>query len=264
MIKFLPLDKSALKSFIHNAYIIDLKEGEEETYNCLPSVFPTLSILFKAKLETLDSGFTILPSRHLISSHIVLPYTKPIKVVTKGPFQELVIAFKPFVLDCFVDKEIENLGGNTHLSPKLLLGKEFALLEKELAFENIEPDEKLNLLLDFLQRKGETNGMLSSEFQPQNRLKALNKLPERSFYRQFKELAYLTPKQYERIIRLRDSLNQAKQESQEILTGIAYDQGYFDQSHFSKDCKRISGKSPKRLIKSLVSHTSDALWYEEL
>ncbi|MFA8436020.1 MAG: helix-turn-helix domain-containing protein [Marinifilaceae bacterium] len=263
MVKFLSIEDSLLKPFIHNAYYIEMEAGEVSNYNCMPSVFPMLSILFNAELIDSNQGIRIQPCHHSVSSYIVLPYTKPIRVKTKGPFHELSIAFKPLALDCFLSRAFQAASKSEVMLAATLWGKEFELLEKVLENLNDEPQKRLDQLLDFLQVKGNEYGKLSENFYPNERMKTLYQQPERTFYRQFKELSYLTPKQFNRIIRLRNSLNQAKEDNKEKLTGVAYDQGYFDQAHFSRECKSISTKSPKELLKSLVCVKSDALWFEE-
>lgn len=69
-------------------------------------------------------------------------------------------------------------------------------------------------------------------------------LSDRQFERKFKEFGGFTPKTYSRIIRFQSALKEYGNEKIS-LTDIAYDCGYYDQSHFINDFKEFSGYSPK-------------------
>lgn len=68
-------------------------------------------------------------------------------------------------------------------------------------------------------------------------------LSHRQFERKFKEFAGFSPKTYSRIIRFQTALKEYG--SGKSLTDIAYDCGYYDQSHFINDFKEFSGYNPK-------------------
>ncbi|MBC7899516.1 MAG: AraC family transcriptional regulator [Saprospiraceae bacterium] len=65
----------------------------------------------------------------------------------------------------------------------------------------------------------------------------------RQFERKFKEFAGFSPKLFTRIIRFQAALKEYG--SAKSLTDIAYDCGYYDQSHFINDFKEFSGYNPK-------------------
>ena len=69
-------------------------------------------------------------------------------------------------------------------------------------------------------------------------------ISQRQFERKFKEYAGLTPKLFSRIVRFQAAcrLFGAQQRS---LTGIGYECGYYDQSHFIHDFREFSGYHPK-------------------
>ncbi|MGQ0540449.1 MAG: AraC family transcriptional regulator [Blastocatellia bacterium] len=68
-------------------------------------------------------------------------------------------------------------------------------------------------------------------------------LSHRQFERKFKELSGFSPKTYSRIARFSAALKEYG--SGKSLTDIAYDCGYYDQSHFINDFKEFSGYNPK-------------------
>lgn len=69
-------------------------------------------------------------------------------------------------------------------------------------------------------------------------------LSSKQFERRFKEWAGFMPKLYARIIRFETALN--KCDSDRLLTGIAHECGYYDQSHFIRDFKEFAGLPPAR------------------
>ena len=68
-------------------------------------------------------------------------------------------------------------------------------------------------------------------------------LSGRTFERKFKDLSGFSPKLFSRIVRFQAALAQFG--TQKSLTDIAYECGYYDQSHFINDFKEFSGYSPK-------------------
>ena len=67
-------------------------------------------------------------------------------------------------------------------------------------------------------------------------------LSDRRFERKFKDFAGFSPKTYTRIIRFQAALKEYG--SNKSLTDIAYDCGYYDQSHFINDFREFTGYSP--------------------
>ncbi len=75
-------------------------------------------------------------------------------------------------------------------------------------------------------------------------LASAHNLSLRQFERKFTMYAGFSPKLYSRIIRFQSALNEYKSVGKS-LTEIAYDCGYYDQSHFIHDFKEFSGFHPK-------------------
>ena len=67
----------------------------------------------------------------------------------------------------------------------------------------------------------------------------------RTLERQFVETLGVTPKQFIRLVRFQRTVEKMKKmDKLRNLTDIAHDSGYCDQSHFIKDFKLLSGRSP--------------------
>ena len=73
-------------------------------------------------------------------------------------------------------------------------------------------------------------------------------LTGKSLERKFSALLGKTPKQFIRIVRFQGVIQDLSNLGGRHLTGLAYDNGYFDQSHFVKDFKILSGYTPKDFL----------------
>jgi AraC-like DNA-binding protein len=73
-------------------------------------------------------------------------------------------------------------------------------------------------------------------------------LSQDPFEKRFRTLVGSTPKQYASIVRLRELIQ--KYPSYSSLTDASYEAGYFDQSHFIKDFRLFTGRSPKEFFQS--------------
>lgn len=68
----------------------------------------------------------------------------------------------------------------------------------------------------------------------------------RQIERQFKEHAGLTPKQYQRLIRLRTAIDRIKQQPEINLAELALDTGYADQAHMTREFRKLADMTPKQ------------------
>jgi AraC-like DNA-binding protein len=70
----------------------------------------------------------------------------------------------------------------------------------------------------------------------------------RSLERKFAEYVGKSPKQFIRLIRFEKIITDFSQYKNINLTGYAYQNGYFDQSHFIRDFKMLSGLTPREYL----------------
>lgn len=84
------------------------------------------------------------------------------------------------------------------------------------------------------------NGQLSVD----ELLKKIN-INRRQLERKFSSAIGLSPKQLSKTIRLQATLNMLLNKKFTSLTALAYDNEYYDQAHFIKDFKELTGFTPK-------------------
>lgn len=143
-----------------------------------------------------------------------------------------------------------------------IFGKQIDILYEQL-FNNESIDEKLYLLNNFFTQliveKSTTNQLIIQEsintilrdrgLISIQSLKKIAGYSERHFERSFSECVGLSPKKFCDIVQLHYFVNRIKSmESNYNLTRIAYESGYFDQSHSIRKFKQFTGITPKEYL----------------
>jgi AraC-like DNA-binding protein len=73
---------------------------------------------------------------------------------------------------------------------------------------------------------------------------------DRHLRQQFSDFIGCSPKEFIRLVKLKQAVFQMRNTA-DSLTNIAYENNYFDQSHFIHEIKNITGLSPKELRKKI-------------
>lgn len=119
-----------------------------------------------------------------------------------------------------------------------------ALLQKYLLQKLIS--QKQDLQLEFCLKQI----YLSAGLIPISDLTASIGLSQRHLSRKFQQHVGLSPKAYSSVSRFIRSLAHLKKYPNHSLTQIAYESGYFDQSHFNRDYKTYTGYTPSQVVNS--------------
>jgi len=83
----------------------------------------------------------------------------------------------------------------------------------------------------------------------------------RQLERKFVKQIGMSPKKLAKVIRLQAALKVLLDNETESLTEIAYKSAYYDQAHFIKDFKELTGTNPKKFINN-ENLTLSALFYK--
>ena len=105
-----------------------------------------------------------------------------------------------------------------------------------------EHSGKADLLDHIVSRMDKTNGMIRV-----SQLCNIYNLTPRSLERHFMEEVGITAKELLQIFRINRAIRMLAEKPSANLAGISYMSGYFDQSHFIRDIKKITGISPGQL-----------------
>lgn len=101
-------------------------------------------------------------------------------------------------------------------------------------------DSQIELCLKLVQASGGLNTV--------GDLTARTGLSQRHLSRKFQTYVGLPPKEYLRISRFLRSLSYLKKHPDFSLTTIAYESGYYDQAHFSREYRAYTGYTPREVV----------------
>jgi len=173
---------------------------------------------------------------------------------TKADFGILGVYLFPYSIPELFGLPANELS-NQYLDIQDLCGKEGKFLEEKVMLATNNRN-RINLISDFLvarlqKPKSEYRNIITSIWKIITTKDSISipllatesNLSRRQFERKFIEHSGFSPKSYLNIVRFNSILNEnsAKNKS---LTQIAYDFGFYDQSHFIQDFKKFSGFCP--------------------
>lgn len=75
-------------------------------------------------------------------------------------------------------------------------------------------------------------------------------LSTRAMRREFLEVVGIPPKHYAKIVQMNAVVGALQADDPQTLSSLAMEHGYFDQSHFIRDFKRLVGWSPRAFLRS--------------
>ena len=213
--------------------------------------------------QYIGDGNSILQPRCFVIGQL----TRPLEIEPTGRTGIFSVRFHPNGFLPFADISIKEME-NTAVPLEKLFGRdgrdiEEKILEAHSVKERIDLSEtfllkKLNRLetIDQIVRMTvETimtgNGQLSVE-----EISKQTKIHRRQMERKFSLAIGLSPKQLSKIIRLQIALKIMLSGNEKNLTSLAYDNDFYDQSHFIKDFRELVGMTPKDFYGEHLKMTS--------
>ncbi|WP_298647989.1 helix-turn-helix domain-containing protein [uncultured Proteiniphilum sp.] len=182
-----------------------------------------------------------------------------------GQINMVSVVFRPAGVRAFFSLPINKVAG-LRLSAGDMEDKE--LLELENTLTSTEDDKRCLLLteqflLKRLTRLAEHNlkrieatiRLINSGQADIARLASAACLSTKQFNRIFSELIGTNPKEFSRTIRFQRALHILENNPRISFTALAYECGYFDQSHMIKDFKTLSGYTPSEFLAVCPPHS---------
>lgn len=200
-------------------------------------------------------------------SFVIGQLTRPLEIEPTGSTGIFSIRFHPGGFEPFASLPIKEME-NTAVPLVKLYGKDGQEIEEKI-LEAESSRERINLIEDFLlsrlavsQRLDSivkstvetiltANGQLSVE-----EISRQTKINRRQLERRFSAAIGLSPKQLSKTIRLQSTLKILLNKKFTSLTTLAYHGEYYDQAHFIKDFKELTGFTPKEFYGSKLKMTS--------
>lgn len=195
-------------------------------------------------------------------------YNCPVLIEYTGKLKEISIIFKPLGVNRFFRENYLSIAPNfsQELTNKVWnkFGDSLSCVENDI--QNLE----CFLLSQFIDNKElsklEDALTLISTLTDEKSISEISlelSYNLKTFQRHFIKNMSCTPIHYRRICRFRNSIDD-KLSSIELknLTDITYDNGYFDQSYFSKEFKKLTNHNPKNFFKVANKIDGDKIIWE--
>lgn len=210
-----------------------------------------------------DHPFTVINDTLKTSQSVNIAISRiSIKKITVQPSTDRIkilgAHLKPFGLAYFTKKPINSLPWLINTEElfgsiaKKFLRKVNTCCDTEQMFNEVETVFLDNILirdLSLITKAIELIEINSGQMEITELSKSLG-VSDRTIRNHFYDYIGCSPKEYFRIVKLKQIAFQMKH-SESSLTHIAYDNNYFDQSHFIREVKGITGQSPSQLRREI-------------
>lgn len=209
------------------------------------------------KRYTVGDDFIIQPRAMILGQTIEPFYIQPV-----GHVNTFAVSFYPYGFSNFISEPIKELA-NKETPLGLLFGEDSAKKLEEEIITARDTQERIGYIEKYLFDKlneaqtidhivkTTVDVLLSTNGNARiNEILKENISNRKQLERKFLKQVGLSPKQLGKVIRLQSVLKLLLNEEKDNLTYIAYESGYYDQSHFIKDFKEFTGISPKEFLKN--------------
>ncbi|WP_338374129.1 helix-turn-helix transcriptional regulator [Dysgonomonas capnocytophagoides] len=202
----------------------------------------------------------------LSTSHIFCP-RKPISISSDNNLDFISIRFRSGAFRHFCSLKFNDFCNN-FLSSKDIWGNEGAEFIDRL-HDTLSWNRRIEILNSFLLKQfmkhQKFNPLLDNsiaciytnyQHTPLNLFAKKYNISFRHFERLFKDEFNISPKKFQIASRFQTSIKEILLSSSNDYLQIAINNGYYDQSHFIKECKSLSGMSPLEIMnmKNISSH----------
>lgn len=248
---------AALAGYVRSFWVfeMDLPDGQPYVYRSMADACTELVFHYKGTFADADAD------RHrtepLSLMHAQTQQYR--RFITQGSFGIFGVYLYPFAVPRLLSVSSAEL---TDQMPDLhtILGAEGVELEERMMVA-IDNKQRSVILSDYLikrlQKQKEAPAVIRTAIKTAIHAKGLINIPSfteqfylsnRQFERRFKEQSGFSLKTYCRILRFHSALNEYGNKDIS-LTDLAYQCGYYDQSHFINDFKQFSGYTPSQYFK---------------
>jgi AraC-like DNA-binding protein len=245
-----------LSQYVKQYWAIEncLPNGNQHIQRIVPNGLMELMFYFGDKPQALDSIKNICDNT-IISGQQRGYYD----LLVTGNLSMFSISFQPYGAKLFFDLPLSEFY-DQNISLKYLLKDKVKQLESTL-YESKSFEEKICIVEKFLfnqlkncNKKYELNRIRNSVMLINQskglidieRLSSSACLSRKQYERCFAEYIGSSPKQFLRTVRFQNTLLEKQTNKSINLTELAYNCGYYDQSHMINEYKQLSGKTPSQ------------------
>lgn len=269
MIKTICPTSPILSKYIECFYIYEGKTNSTFRYLAFPHFNTGLSFFKGASIHRQNWSLQISENTDAgIHIEILGKYTTPILLDYKGQLREISIVFKPAGVNRFFKDNYFSLAPKFSQELKNAAWSKFG---ESLFSGNDDIDKIESFLLSQISDNPALSNIEKSLKFLENGIEQIsisdvaNKigLKLKTFQRNFQKHMGCSPIAYRRICRFRNLLNNKMNSKQlKTLTEITYEEGYYDQSYFIKEFRKITNHNPKDFFKSTSKVDGDKIIWE--
>ena len=209
-----------------------------------------------------ESGSQIQPSStENYASFYSINTDKELSVILKGVFNKIGVVFNPLGLNQFIKEPFSDLFSE-NISGFNYYGDAFNLLAAKV-FNLKDADEKTAELDAFFREryigfdepvvKNAVKELLNSNGSIKvDELSEMLDVNRKTLLRLFRKHLCCSVEEYKKLVMFRNALNYSQQTEGSSLTDVALYSLYYDQAHYIKHFKSITGQSPKALLSRLT------------
>jgi AraC-like DNA-binding protein len=245
-----------LSKFVKHYWTIEscIPKNNEHIQRIVPNGLSELMFYFGDKPESTDKNISI-DHNTLIKGQLNGYYD--IKIT--GELSLFSIVFQPYGASMFFNIPLSELL-NQNVPLRFILKDVVNELEGRL-FDSNSFDEKIRIVEHFLLQRLQKNEMRNHFHRITESVKLINQTrgnininflaseacySRKQFERTFLDLIGISPKQFLKVVRFQHAINEKSKDLITNLTTLAYQCGYYDQSHMINDFYKLSGMSPKQ------------------
>lgn len=250
MFKILPVDR-LLCGFVSHYWVARVDPSCECTYISTAESFSNIMFFFRSE------DFHNIDQQPLFSSSLQGPSISAEKHLIDHSYCIFGATLLPQSIPLFFDFPTADIV-NRNTSLETVLGRESVDLAEQIANAK-NHDQRAGILNKFLlskvsfERNRDKNIIDAIQFIQKNNgyvdiasLQSRFSISYKQAERKFKFWTGFTPKVFARIIRFEHAMKTYDGGS---LTHLAFENGYFDQAHFTKEVKEFTGYSPRTYLR---------------
>lgn len=255
----------ALSPFVKQYWALDnvMPHGLSHSQRIIPTGLMELTIYLGDKPISSDRG-SVTSETSLLSGQQKTPYD----LVVAGTVSVFSITFHPQGAQVFFNIPMEELYDQS-VSLRSIQKDFVDQVEAEL-FEAPSFSDCVKIMNRFLWRLLTKNGAPEEQQRLKDSLTLIDRslgivdistlaqkacLSRKQYERIFKSNVGVSPKRFLRIIRLQHALFKKQVNPKMSLTELAYDCGYYDQSHMINDFKLLTGMSPRQYFSACDAYS---------
>jgi len=264
-----------LSPFIQSFIFFTADNQQSIEYSTFPNTNLCLAIYFNNAISYCNTNTQniceINAGSSLYKSRLYGFHKQPFEVKVNGSLDQICILFHPGALRAFTNVPYDDLLESDNAFDLIFSPSNRSVLER--IFNLIDISRRSRILESFLidqvrpdKLNSKTHAALAAATSLSGELLTVTHISGKcgidpsTLYRLFYSNIGQSPKSFLQTIRFRRALKPVLYAEKEQLTNIAYSNAYYDQAHFNKEIKSLSGYTPNQLRKIASLEQKQLVW----